>query len=64
MENMQMYIVLAITIFMIASFLIGKWPYGLTTMTCCALLGLTGVMDPVAAFGGVANKTTILIAGK
>lgn len=63
MENMQMYIVLAITIFMIASFLIGKWPYGLTTMTCCALLGLTGVMDPVAAFGGVANKTTILIAG-
>ena len=38
MENMQLYIVLAITAFMIISFVVGKIPYGVTTMTCCALL--------------------------
>ena len=63
MENMQMYIVLAITAFMIISFLIGKIPYGVTTMTCCALLAITGYYDVPQAFSGLANKTTILIAG-
>lgn len=63
MENMQMYIVLAITAFMIISFLIGKIPYGVTTMTCCALLAITGYYDVSQAFSGLANKTTILIAG-
>lgn len=63
MENMQMYIVLAITAFMILSFLIGKIPYGVTTMTCCALLAITGYYDVPQAFSGLANKTTILIAG-
>ena len=33
MENMQLYIVLAITAFMIISFVVGKIPYGVTTMT-------------------------------
>lgn len=63
MENIQMYIVLAITAFMIISFLIGKMPYGVTTMTCCALLAVTGYYDVSKAFSGLANKTTILIAG-
>lgn len=60
---MQMYIVLAITIFMMVMFIIGKVPYGVTTMTCCALLALTGVMTPVDAFSGLSNSTTLLIAG-
>lgn len=63
MENMQMYIVMAITLFMIISFVLNKVPYGVTTMTCCALLVLTGYYDVSQAFSGLANKTTILIAG-
>lgn len=60
---MQMYIVLAITLFMIVMFILGKLPYGVTTMTCCALLALTGVMTPTEAFSGLSNSTTLLIAG-
>ena len=63
MENMQLYIVLAITAFMIISFVVGKIPYGVTTMTCCALLAITGYYDVSEAFSGLCNKTTILIAG-
>ena len=40
---MELYIVLAIMAFMIVGFLLNKWPFGLTTMTCCVLLALTGV---------------------
>ena len=36
--------------------------YGVTTMTCCVMLALTGVFDISTAFSGLANKTTILIA--
>ena len=39
-----------------------KVPYGVTTMTCCVMLALTGVFDISTAFSGLANKTTILIA--
>ena len=53
---MQMYIVL------IAMFFTHKVPYGVTTMTCCVMLALTGVFDISTAFSGLANKTTILIA--
>lgn len=60
---MEMYIVLAIAAFMIISFIIGKVPYGVTTMTCCVLLVLTGYCNIQTAFSGLANKTTILIAG-
>lgn len=60
---MEMYLVLAITIFMIVMFIVGKIPYGVTTMTCCALLALTGVMTVPEAFSGLSNSTTILIAG-
>lgn len=59
---MQMYIVLALLVFMIFMFFTHKVPYGVTTMTCCVLLALTGVFDVSTAFSGLANKTTILIA--
>ena len=63
MEIMQLYIVLAITAFMIISLVVGKVPYGVTTMTCCALLAVTGYYNVSEAFSGLANRTTILIAG-
>lgn len=59
---MQMYIVLALLVFMIIMFFTNKVPYGVTTMTCCAILALTGVFDIPTAFSGLANKTTILVA--
>lgn len=59
----DIYIVLAITIFMIISFMINKVPFGVTTMTCCVLLVLTGYYTPSEAFSGLSNKTTILVAG-
>ena len=60
---MDMYIVLAITAFMMVMFIVGKVPYGVITMTCCALLAVTGVMSPTEAFSGLSNSTTLLIAG-
>lgn len=59
---MQMYIVLGLLVFMIAMFFTHKVPYGVTTMTCCVMLALTGVFDISTAISGLANKTTILIA--
>ena len=59
---MQMYIVLGLLVFMIAMFFTHTVPYGVTTMTCCVMLALTGVFDISTAFSGLANKTTILIA--
>ncbi len=63
MEATQMYIVIGIFLFMIVSFTLNKWPFGLTTMTCCALLVLTGVYPISTAFGGFAMKNLVLIAG-
>lgn len=59
---MQMYIVLALLAFMIFMFFTHKVPYGVTTMTCCVVLALTGVMELKDAFSGLSNRTTILIA--
>ncbi len=56
------YIVLIITVLMIIGFVLNKWSYGLTTMICCALLALTGVMPIQDAFSGFCNKTLIMIA--
>ena len=58
---MELYIVLAIMAFMIVGFLLNKWPFGLTTMTCCVLLALTGVFTIPEAFAGFCNKTLILL---
>lgn len=59
---MQIYIVLGLLIFMIVMFFTHKVPYGVTTMTCCVILALTGVFDIPTAFSGLSNKTTILVA--
>lgn len=59
---MQMYIVLGLLAFMILMFFTQKVPYGVTTMTCCVVLALTGIFDIPQAFSGLANRTTILIA--
>lgn len=60
---MELYIVVGLFIFMIASFCLNKWPFGLTTMTCCIVLVLTGVLPIEKAFAGFAMKNFILIAG-
>ncbi len=61
--SFQTIAVLLIFAFMIVGFLLGKWPMGLTTMTCCVMLVLTGVMKIPEAFGGFAMKNTVMIAG-
>ena len=59
---MEMYIVIAIAIFMVVMFLWNKFPFGLVTMTACTLLVVTGVTDVSTAFNGFCNSTIILIA--
>lgn len=59
---MEMYIVLAVTLFMMVMFIWNKVPFGVTTMTCCAVLAMTGVIDIQTAFSGFGNKIVVLIA--
>ena len=60
--NFNLIITLLVMIFMIVSFVIQKWSYGLTAMTCVVVLTLAGVIDVQTAFSGFSNTTTILIA--
>lgn len=62
MENMHLYISLAVLVFMIISFLIHRFPYGVTAMTCVVVLGLTGVIETGQVFSGLSHNTTILVA--
>ena len=57
-----MYIVFGILIFFAVSLVLGKWPFGLTAMTCCVLLVLTGVYNLPQAFSGFTNKILIMMA--
>lgn len=59
---MEMYIVLGVTLFMMISFILHKVPFGVTTMACCLVLAMTGIMDIQAAFSGFGNKIVVLIA--
>ena len=59
---MEMYIVLAVTLFMMISFILHKVPFGVTTMACCLILAMTGIMDVQSAFSGFGNKIVVLIA--
>lgn len=59
---MDLYIVLAVTVFMMVMFVWHKVPFGLTTITCCNILCLTGVIDLETAFSGFSNKIVILVA--
>lgn len=60
---MQQYIVLGIMAFMVISFILGKWSYGLVMMTCCTALAATGVLKISDAFSGFADKNLIMLAG-
>lgn len=57
-----MQIVLAVTLFMMVMFVWHKWPFGVTTMTCCVILAATGVIKLSTAFSGFGNKIVVLIA--
>jgi len=59
---MEMNIVLAVTLFMMVMFIWHKVPFGVTTMTCCVVLAMTGVVDIQTAFSGFGNKIVVLIA--
>lgn len=59
---MEMYIVLGITLFMMIMFVWHKVPFGVTTMTCCLLLAIFGIVDIQTAFSGFGNKIVVLIA--
>lgn len=58
----SLIITLAVMAFMIAMFVWQKFPMGLTTMTCCALLAAFGVLTPAEAFSGFSNNSIILVA--
>ena len=59
---MEMYIVLAVTLFMMVMFIWHKVPFGVTTMTCCLVLAICGIVDIQTAFSGFGNKIVVLIA--
>ena len=59
---MQMYIVLAVTLFMMVMFIWHKFPFGVTTMTCCFVLAATGCITLGQAYSGFGNKIVVLIA--
>ena len=58
----QLIITLAVLAFMIIMFVWQKFPMGVTTMTCCALLAAFGILSPSEAFSGFANNSIILVA--
>lgn len=62
MEDMKLYIVLAVMVFMIVMFLWQKVSYGVTAMTSVTILALLGVINIQTAFSGITNKNTILVA--
>ena len=59
---MELYFVLAIMAFMIISFVLNKWPFGLTTMICCIALVVTGVYSVGEAFSGFSSQNVVLCA--
>ena len=58
----QLAFTLAVLAFMIFMFVWQKYPMGLTTMTCCALLAAFGILSPSEAFSGFSNNSIILVA--
>lgn len=58
----QMVIVLCILLYVIVMMITHIMPYGVTAMSACALLVVTGVFDLPTAFAGLSNSTTILSA--
>ncbi len=60
--NTQLIITLLILAFMIFMFVWQKYPMGITTMTCCTLLAVFGILKPAEAFAGFTNQSIILVA--
>lgn len=60
---MDAYIVLGVMVLMIIAFVLNKWPFGLITMSCCIILGVTGVLDPATTFSGFCNPFVVMLAG-
>ena len=62
MENIQIYIVIAVMVGMIIMFVTQKVSFGVTAMTAVAILAITGVLSFSEAFSGLVNKNTIMVA--
>lgn len=60
---MDAYIVIGVMIVMIIAFMMNKWPFGLITMSCCIVLGVTGVLGPDKTFAGFCNPFVVMLAG-
>ena len=60
---MEAYLVIAVMVCMIIAFMLNKWPFGLITMTCCIVLGVTGVLGPDETFAGFCNPFVVMLAG-
>lgn len=60
---MDAYIVIAVMILMIIAFILNKWAFGLITMSCCIILGVTGVLGPSDTFAGFCNPFVVMLAG-
>lgn len=56
---MEMYIVLAVTLFMMVMFIWHKVPFGVTTMTCCAVLAAAGIVDLQSSFSGFGAESPL-----
>lgn len=57
------YRALLILAFMIGSFLLNKWPKGLTTMFCCLMAYAFGILDLQASFSGLTDPIVLMLAG-
>lgn len=55
-------VALTVTLVMGVLFLTNKFPFGLVTISCCAVLVITGVLGVSDAFSGFANQTVIMTA--
>lgn len=60
---MEAGIVIAVMVLMIIGFVLNKWSFGLITMSCCLILGVTGVLGPAETFSGLSNPFVVMLAG-
>lgn len=60
---MDAYIVIAVMVLMIIAFMMNRWALGLITVSCCIVLGVTGVLTPTETFSGFCNSFVVMLAG-
>lgn len=56
----QAMVSLIVALIMGVLFLTNRFPFGLVTITCCAVLVVTRVLSVEEAFSGFANQTVIM----